>query len=211
MTTPIVLPKEIENESFRRIEAIVGNHNLAPEVWFVVRRMIHTSADFDYLHNVRCHPQAIAAGVAALKTGCILVTDVRMVQAGIPMRRLAALGGQSLCFMDSPAVIQEAARRGVTRASVAIEQTRSFWDGGVVAIGNAPTALRKLLELIAAGQGRPALIVGIPVGFVDAAESKEALTQQDCPYITSLGPKGGSPVTASVINALAIMALGENP
>ena len=203
------LPQEIEVESFRRIEAQVGGHDLPPKVWSVVRRMIHTSADLEYLQTVRVHPRAIAAGVEALKQGCLVGTDTRMLLAGISSRRLGRLGVEPFCLMDDPEVAQDAVRQGTTRAAVAVERALPRLAGGIVAIGNAPTALLRLLELLDAGAPPPALVVGLPVGFVNAAESKEALSRQNCPYITALGPKGGSAVTAAVVNALAIMALEE--
>ena len=203
------LPQEIEAESFRRIEARAGSHNLPPEVWFVVRRLIHTTADLDYIENVRFHPQAVAQGVAALRQGRPVGTDTRMLLSGISTGRLPRLGVEAFCLMDDPEVAAEAARRGTTRAAVAMELALPRLAGGIVAIGNAPTALLRLLELLAAGAPAPALVVGIPVGFVNAAESKELLSAQKIPFITALGPKGGSAAAASVINALAIMALEE--
>jgi precorrin-8X/cobalt-precorrin-8 methylmutase len=199
-------PREIEAESFRRIEAQAGAHGLAPEAWAVVRRMIHTTADFDYLKISRVHPRAVTAGVAALRAGKAVVTDTRMLLAGIG-KRLKQLGVEGLCFIDDPDVAREAARRGITRAAAAMEQALSHLAGGIVAIGNAPTALFRLMELLKEGAAPPALIVGLPVGLVGAAEAKEALLHQDISYITAAGPKGGSAVAAAAINALAIMAL----
>lgn len=196
-------------ESFRRIETAVGSHNLPPSVWSVVRRMIHATADLDYLNLVRFHPQAVTAGVAALRAGCTVFTDTRMLQSGISTGRLTRLGVRTICLMDDPEVAQEAVQRGMTRAAAAIEKAIPELAGGVVAIGNAPTALWRLLELLEQGAAPPVLIVGIPVGFVGAAASKEALTRQSCPYITALGPKGGSAIVASVANALTILALEE--
>jgi precorrin-8X/cobalt-precorrin-8 methylmutase len=211
MNGELHLPQEIEAESFRRIETQAGLHAFPPVVWPVVRRMIHTTGDFDYLKTVRVHPRAVAAGVAALRRGCVLGTDTRMLLAGISTGRLSRLGVEAFCLMTEPEVAREAVRRGTTRAAVAMEQALLRLAGGIVAIGNAPTALLRLLELLAAGSAPPALVVGVPVGFVNAAESKDALTQQDCPYITALGPKGGSAVAAAIINALAVMALEEMP
>jgi precorrin-8X/cobalt-precorrin-8 methylmutase len=209
MTWQPRLPQEIEAESFRRIEALTGAHGFTPEAWFVVRRMIHTTADLDYLQSVRFHPQAIAAGVEALRRGWPVGTDTRMLLAGISTGRLGRLGAEAFCLMDDPEVAAEARRRGTTRAAVAMELALPRMAGGIVAIGNAPTALLRLLELLAEGAPPPALVVGVPVGFVNAAESKEALSRENCPYITALGPKGGSAVAAAVVNALAIMALEE--
>ena len=211
MTWQPRLPRDIEAESFRRIEALVGAHNLPPAVWFVVRRMIHTAADLDYLQTVRVHPEAIAAGVEALRQGKPLFTDTRMLLAGIAGGRLDRLGVKPFCLMADPEVAKEAVRQGTTRAAAALEAALPRLAGGVVAIGNAPTALMRLLELLEAGAPPPALVIGLPVGFVNAAEAKELLNRQNYPFITALGPKGGSAVAAAVVNALAIMALEEMP
>jgi|UniRef100_A0A7C3V3L0 precorrin-8X/cobalt-precorrin-8 methylmutase len=204
-------PHEIEIESFRRIEAKVLGHNLSPREWAVARRMIHTTGDFEYLDNVRFHPQAIKSGLAALRQGRPVVVDTRMLESGIGTGRLSRLGVEVICLINDPEVAREAKSRSLTRAVVAMERALPRAAGGIVAIGNAPTALLSLLDLLAAGAPPPALVVGVPVGFVNAAESKEALSRQNVPYITSLGPKGGSAVAASIINALAIMVLEERP
>ncbi len=204
-------PQEIEAESFRRIEATAANHRFSPREWAVVRRMIHTSADFDYLTITCIHPAAIPAGVEALKQGRPVATDTRMLAAGISTGRLSRLGVEVKCFMDHPEVAAEAARRGITRAAAAMQRALPQLAGGIVAIGNAPTALIAMLQLLPDGVPPPALIIGLPVGFVNAAESKAALVATNYPYITAIGPKGGSAVAASVVNALAIMALEEAP
>jgi precorrin-8X/cobalt-precorrin-8 methylmutase len=205
------LPQEIEAESFRRIDVQVGAHSFSSEVWPVVRRMIHTSGDLGYLQTVRVHPQAIAAGVEALRRGGAVGTDTRMLLAGISTGRLSRLGVEPFCILDDPEVAQTATRQGTTRTAAGLERALPLLAGGIVAIGNAPTALLRLLELLETGAPPPALVVGLPVGFVNAAESKDALAKQNCPYITALGPKGGSAVAAAVINALAVMALEEIP
>ncbi len=211
MTWQPRLPREIEMESFRRIDAEVGAHDFSPGVWPVVRRMIHTTGDLGYLQMVRVHPQAVAAGVEALRQGRPLATDTRMLLAGISSGRLGRLGVEPFCILDDPEVAAAAVRQGTTRTAAGLERALPRLAGGIVAIGNAPTALLRLLELLAAGAPPPALVVGVPVGFVNAAESKEALSRQNCPFITALGPKGGSAVAAAVVNALAIMALEEIP
>jgi precorrin-8X/cobalt-precorrin-8 methylmutase len=211
MTWQPRLPQEIEVESFRRIDALVGAHDFPPGVWPVVRRMIHTTGDVDFHQSVKVHPQAITAGVEALRRGCALGTDTRMLLAGISTGRLGRLGVEPFCILDDPEVAGDAARQKTTRTAAGLERALPRLAGGIVAIGNAPTALLRLLELLEAGAPAPALVVGIPVGFVNAAESKEALSRQHCPFITVLGPKGGSAVAAAVINALAIMALEEIP
>ena len=209
MTDYLKEPQKIESDSFRLIEEIAGAHGLTDEQWPVVRRMIHTTADFDYNKNIRFHPQAILAGLRALKAGSSIVTDTRMLQAGISTGRLAKLNVETYCFVDDPEVAADAHNRGVTRSIAAVDRAVAYLDGGIAAIGNAPTALLHLMELVDAGKIKPALIIGIPVGFINAAESKEILAGKTYPFITSLGRKGGSPVVAGVINALAVRALEE--
>lgn len=209
MSQPL-LPQEIEQESFRRIEAAVGAHGLPDRQWAVVRRMIHASAEVELLSLVRFHPEAIAAGVAALRQGRPVFTDTRMLLAGIS-NRLGRQGNPAQCLLDEPGVAALARERGLTRSAAAVEQAKGKLPDSIVAIGNAPTALRRLLGLLAQGMAPPALIIGMPVGFVDAAESKEALLSVTCPYITLIGPKGGSALAASALNALAILAQEEQP
>lgn len=209
MTQPL-LPQEIEQESFRRIEAAVGAHGLPDRQWAVVRRMIHASAEVELLSLVRFHPEAIIAGVAALQQRRPVFTDTRMLLAGIG-NRLSRLGIPAQCLLDEPGVAALAKELGLTRSAAAVAQAQAKLPGSIVAIGNAPTALRRLLALLAQGMAPPALIIGMPVGFVDAAESKEALLSVTCPYITLAGPRGGSALAASALNALAIMAEGEQP
>ena len=203
-------PQEIETESFRRIEAQVGDPGLSPEQWAVVRRMIHASAEVELLSLGRFHPQAITAGVAALKERRPVFTDTRMLLAGIS-NRLSRQGIEARCLLDDPGVAALARERGLTRSAAAVEVAQAKLPGSILAIGNAPTALRRLLALLDQGMAPPALVIGMPVGFVDAAESKEALLAATCPYITVVGPKGGSALAASALNALAIMAAEEQP
>jgi precorrin-8X/cobalt-precorrin-8 methylmutase len=209
MTQPL-LPQEIEQESFRRIEAAVGDHGLPASQWAVVRRMIHASAEVELLSLVRFHPQAVAAGIAALKDRRPVFTDTRMLLSGIGSR-LSRQGIPAQCLLDEPGVAVLAKERRLTRSAAAMELAAVKLPGSIVAIGNAPTALRRLLALLTQGMEPPALIIGMPVGFVDAAESKEALLAVSCPYITLVGPKGGSALAASALNALAILATEEQP
>jgi len=209
MTWQPRLPQEIEAESFRRIEALVGSHGFLPDAWFVVRRMVHTTADLEYLENVRLHPRAVAAGVDALQAGRPVATDTRMLLAGISTGRLSRLKVDAFSMLADPQVGILAASQSTTRAAAGVDLALPRLAGGIMVIGNAPTALLRLLELIEDGGPPPALIIGLPVGFVNAAESKEALSHVDIPFITALGPKGGSAVAASVVNALAILALKE--
>jgi precorrin-8X/cobalt-precorrin-8 methylmutase len=158
----------------------------------------------------RFHPRALAAGVAALKAGAKIVTDTQMARAGIPARRTERLGCEVRCLMDDPEARERAAREGVTRAHAAVDLALDRHRPDIYVIGNAPTALLRLLERLAAGAPRPTLIVGMPVGFVNAAQSKELLmAQTDVPYICVRGRKGGSALAASAVNALAELALAE--
>jgi precorrin-8X/cobalt-precorrin-8 methylmutase len=202
-------PHEIEQRSFEIIEAEAGCHDFSPPAWSVVRRMIHTSADFEYLQSIRMHPRAVEAGVAAIRRGCTIFCDTHMLRSGIRSRDLTRLGATAECLMAEPQIAGAALENGVTRARVAVEAAAERMADGIYAVGNAPTALLRLIELIGQGRACPALVIGLPVGFVNAAESKAALLGLDVPYITNVGRKGGSNVAAGVINALILLALQE--
>ncbi len=199
-------PHDIEARSFAIIDREAGPHDFPADRWAIVRRMIHTSADFEYLRSVRFHPDAVTAGVSAIRRGCRIVTDTHMLRAGIGAYRLAPFGVELRCFITDPAVAEQARVEGRTRASAAVDAAAGEIHGGICAIGNAPTALLRLIEGVREGRNRPALIVGLPVGFVNAAESKAELEALAVPFITNRGRKGGSNVAASVVNALAILA-----
>jgi precorrin-8X/cobalt-precorrin-8 methylmutase len=199
-------PQEIEAESFRIIDREAGTHGFPPKEWPIVRRMIHTSADFDYLKTARFHPRAVAAGVAAIRAGKSIITDTNMARTGIRRNDAQRFGVALACHMEAPAVHAAAAASGTTRALAAVDAAAAEMAGGIYVVGNAPTALLRLIELVGAGQARPALIVGLPVGFVNAAESKAALAKLDHPFITNEGRKGGSNVAAAVVNALLLLA-----
>jgi len=181
-----------------------GTLNLPPGERAVVSRLIHTSGDPELATRVYFHPRAVELGTTALRQGAHIYTDVTMLGAGINSRRLAEYGGQVHCAVHSPEVAAEAKARGVTRSAVAMEKFGAALNGQVVAIGNAPTALFTLLRMMEEGL-RPALVVGMPVGFVGAAQSKELLRQRDVPYITISGTRGGSHLAAAAINALLYM------
>lgn len=198
-------PQEIETMSFRIIDEEAGDHGFAPDAWSIVRRVIHTSADFDWLRMIRLHPGAIAAGVAAIRNGRAVITDTNMARAGIRCRDLERFGGTVRCYMGDPKVAETAAREGITRAKAAVDIAAPEMAGGIYVVGNAPTALLRLMELIGSGRAQPALVVGLPVGFVNAAESKAMLLETDIPYITNVGRKGGSNVAAAVVNALILL------
>lgn len=206
-------PEEIEAESFRIIDAEAGTHQWSPAEWPVVRRVIHTSADFEYSRSMLFSPDAVARGVAALRQGRGIVTDTTMALAGISKPRLDSFAIASSCLVADPVVAKVAAKLGVTRSIIAMRTAAADPANGIFVIGNAPTALFELLRLVREEGLRPGLIVGLPVGFVGAAESKEELAREAAacgiPYITNHGRKGGSNVAAAVINALLIMAEEE--
>jgi len=199
-------PAEIESTSFDIIDREVGNHNFDESQWAIVRRMIHTTADFEFKDMVRFHPGAIAAGIKAIRTGKMIITDTNMARVGIRTKDLAQFGVTVKCYMNDPWIHEKSKSNGTTRAKVAVDMAADDMSGGIYVVGNAPTALLRLIELINAGQVRPALIIGLPVGFVNAAESKAALLELDYPYISNIGRKGGSNLAASVVNALIILA-----
>lgn len=203
---PTILdPAAIEAESFRIIDAEVGPHAYTAREWPVVRRIIHTTADFDFAAATCFSPGAVEAGVAALRRGDKVLCDTHMVRAGVNKARLAAFGSEIVCHVADPEIARAARERGVTRSTLALR--RGVADGcGLFLIGNAPTALFELLELAGAGKTRPALVVGVPVGFVGAAESKEALLASDLPFIACRGRKGGSAIAAAILNALMLLA-----
>lgn len=202
-------PEEIESESFRIIDAEAGPHPWPAEEWQLVRRVIHTSADFDYCRSIAMSPDAVSAGVAALKAGCGLVTDTTMALAGINKQKLALYGVTPACFVADLQVAREAREQGITRSIVAMRTATADPANRVFVIGNAPTALFELLRQVREEGLRPALIVGFPVGFVGAAESKEELVavaaEYRIPFIAARGRKGGSNVAAAVVNALLIL------
>lgn len=197
-----IKPMDIEKRSFEIITELLGDRRLDPENELVIKRVIHTSADFDYADNLVFSPHAVSKGIEALRAGCDIVTDTQMAKAGINKTILGSLGGEVHCFMSDPDVAQEAKERGVTRAIVSMERAASLPKPCIYAIGNAPTALISLYERIKAGKVKPALIIGVPVGFVNVVESKELILGTDLPYIVARGRKGGSNVAAAICNAL---------
>ena len=203
-------PHEIERLSFKIIDAEAGHHGYPSDRWQVVRRVIHTSADFEWQTMIRFHPQAITAGLMAIRSGCAIITDTNMARVGIRKRDLARYGGMVNCYMADERVAETALKEGITRARAAVDVAASGVSGGIYVVGNAPTALFRLIQLIGEGKATPSLVVGLPVGFVNAAESKALLLECDVPYITNVGRKGGSNVAAAVVNALILMAGKEN-
>lgn len=203
-------PQEIEARSLAIVEAALDGAAVRNSgERFVLTRMAYAAGDLDLARLVRFHPEAVPAGVRALQGGATLVTDVRMALAALDRDRCSRLRCPTSCAIDGPSVAEAARRRGVARAAVAIEVAAAHLEGGIAVIGNAPTALLALLDLVDAGAVRPALIIGTPVGFVAAQESKEELCARSVPYITVLGTRGGSAVAAAAANALLRLALGE--
>jgi precorrin-8X/cobalt-precorrin-8 methylmutase len=209
----IVQPGSIEEESFRIIDAELSPHfRFSPEEHSVVRRVIHATADFEYARNLRFHPKAFSAFRDAMARKADIICDVQMVMAGVSAARLAAFGGRTLCPISDPDVAEAAKAAGHTRAIESMRKMARRGNGGVLAIGNAPTALTEACRLAGEENWKPDLIIGVPVGFVSAAESKEALANGaagEIPYITCLGRKGGSPCAVSIVNALLLMAEGR--
>ncbi|MCL2790814.1 MAG: precorrin-8X methylmutase [Desulfobulbus sp.] len=205
VTLQSIAPQEIEAESFRIIERELGPTRFSPEEFAVVRRAIHATGDFSFAGNFRFHPEAIASGLAAIRAGGNILVDVGMAASGISRALLAQFGGRVICRVGEPETAALAKANGTTRSDAAM--VRSIGDAiGIVAVGNAPTALLRAMELIGQGRFAPHLIIGVPVGFVNAAESKELLATKPYPFITTLGRKGGTPVAVAAINALLRLA-----
>ncbi len=198
----LVKPNEIEQRSFEIITELLWDVPIAPENEAVVKRVVHATADLEFAQTLAFSPGAVAAGLEALRGGCDIVTDTEMARAGINKKILSRLGGTVHCFMSGEDVAAEAKARGVTRAAVSMERAAELEKPCIFAIGNAPTALFALRELMDAGRVQPALVVGVPVGFVNVVESKERILETSVPHIVARGRKGGSGVAAAVCNAL---------
>ena len=206
-----VEPAKIEERSFQIIgeELKQKGITLPKEQEAVIKRCIHTSADFDYADNLVFSPDAVAKGIEAIRNGCTIVTDTQMAWSGVNKRVLEKFGGKAVCFMSDPDVAAEAKARGETRATVSMERAAELEGPLVFAIGNAPTALVRLCQLIDEGKVNPALVIGVPVGFVNVVESKELMLTMDAPHIVARGRKGGSNVAAAICNALIYQASGN--
>lgn len=197
-----VLPMDIENCSMKIIGEELGEVHLDHEKESIVKRVIHTSADFDYARNLRFSEGVVEKALTILKQGVTIVTDTKMACVGINKTGLHKLGGQALCFMDDPEVAARAKEAGSTRAAACMEKAATLKGPLIIAIGNAPTALVKLDELFKAGKIKPDLVIGVPVGFVNVVEAKELIMNTGIPYIVAVGRKGGSNVAAAICNAL---------
>ena len=194
-------PMEIEKESFRIITEELGDRTLDPEQAPILKRVIHTTADFDYADNLYFSPNAVALAKEAIRGGAAVVTDTQMALSGINKKALARFGGEVKCFMSDEDVAAAARAQGVTRARISMDKGAALGENVIFAIGNAPTALIRLRELIDGGY-RPKLIIGVPVGFVNVVPSKELIIASPVPCIVARGRKGGSNVAASIVNAL---------
>ncbi|MGE7273360.1 precorrin-8X methylmutase [Brevibacillus panacihumi] len=201
-----VQPQEIEDMSFQIITDELGEHPFSEEQYKVVQRVIHASADFDLGRSLVFHPDAVQAGISAIRSGKIVVADVQMVQVGISKNRIEKYGGEVKVYISDRDVMEEAKRLNTTRAIISMRKAIKEAEGGIFCIGNAPTALLELIRLVKEGEAKPGLIIGMPVGFVSAAESKEELAKLDVPFITNIGRKGGSPVTVAALNAISLLA-----
>jgi len=198
----IVKPAEIEKRSMEIITSELNGRTWPEPEFSVVKRCIHTSADFDYAENLVFSENSTAIAMEALKKGATIVTDTKMAAAGINKKTLAKLGGRVCCFMSDEDVAAEAKARGVTRASICMERGAEISGPVIFAIGNAPTALIRLYEMIQEGTVKPELIIGVPVGFVNVVESKELIMKAGVPFIVARGRKGGSNIAATICNAL---------
>ena len=200
-----VKPREIEERSFAIISEELGARTFAPHTELIVKRCIHTSADFDYADNL-CFSQDVAIkAMEAIKRGVSVVTDTNMAKAGINKVSLGKYGGSVHCFMADADVAEAAKLHGTTRAAESMKKAAAMGEPFLYAIGNAPTALVTLYDLMQEGQVKPELIIGVPVGFVNVVQSKELIMSSDVPYIVARGRKGGSNIAACIVNALLYM------
>lgn len=203
--TENLLPHEIEAKSFEIIQSELPRA-LDPVLALVILRVIHTSADFEYLDTLTFSEDVINTAVRALSAGATIVSDTSMVKAGVDKKRLGSLGGSIECFMHDEDVAEAAAAQGITRARAAVDKAQTLTGPVIFAVGNAPTALFRICELAEAGLIAPALVIGVPVGFVNVVESKELLMRSNIPFIAARGRKGGSNVAAAICNALLRIA-----
>lgn len=197
-------PEAIEQRSFAIItEELAATRTLIDAATaHIVKRVIHTTADFDYARTLRFSPDALAAGAEALRNGCPIVTDTQMAMAGINKKSLSQFGSQIHCHIADPDVADTAAKQGCTRSRAAVDKAAAVYPDALFVVGNAPTALVRICELIQEGRLRPRLVIGVPVGFVNVVESKEMLAASHIPHIVAMGRKGGSNVAAAICNAL---------
>jgi len=186
------------------IENEIGNHPYNEQEWPIVRRVIHSTADFDFARDNKIifHKDAVKNGLDALKNGCSIVVDVNGIVGLLNKQNPKDFGNNVICNISEPSLMNAAKKEGKTRAQMAMRIAKEDMNGGIVVVGNAPTALLEIMEMVREGITKPALVIGIPVGFVSAVESKDELSKMDIPFITNLGRKGGSPCASAIVNAL---------
>lgn len=201
----------IEKKSFDIIESEIGKHDYSENEWNVVRRVIHATADFDFARSdkILFHKNSIDSTFKAFERGCHIVTDVEMVLHGINKQSLSMIGLEGVCLINDPRLKDMAKASNKTRSELAMQESSDKIDQGIVIIGNAPTALYEVISMVKTKKINPFLIIGIPVGFVSAVESKEELLKIDSPYITNVGRKGGSSAASSIINSLMLLYLSK--
>lgn len=200
-----VRPMDIEKRSFEIITEELGTRKLDKDTELIIKRCIHTSADFDYADNLCFSEGVVPKALRALEHGACIVTDTQMARSGINKKALARLGGEVFCFMSDEDVAAKAKELGTTRAHICMDKAMELNRPIIFAIGNAPTALVRLYELIEEGRLKPELVIGVPVGFVNVVQSKELIMETDIPYIVARGRKGGSNIAACIVNALLYM------
>ena len=201
----IIEPKNIEKRSFEIITEMLLGRVIKEEHEPIIKRVIHTTADFDYIDTLKISENAVDTAIQAIKAGCNIVTDTKMAATGINKKVIERFGGEIISYMQDEDVAFKAKERGVTRASICMEKAIGNEKNKIFAIGNAPTALIRLYELIKDGKISPSLIIGVPVGFVNVVESKELIKELEIPYIISEGRKGGSNIAAAIVNAILYM------
>jgi len=196
--------QSIEDESMKIIENEIGPHSYNEQEWPIVRRVIHSTADFDFARDNKIifHKDAIKNGLKALKNGSSIVVDVNGIIGLLNKQNPKDFGNNVICNISEPSIMEAAKEAGKTRAQMSMRIAKEDMNGGIVVVGNAPTALLEVMVMIREGITKPALVIGIPVGFVSAVESKEELAKMDIPFITNLGRKGGSPCASAIVNAL---------
>lgn len=200
-----VLPMEIEKRSFEIITRELGDRKLDADKELIIKRCIHTSADFEYADSLCFSPDVVEKAMEAIKKGACIVTDTQMAKSGINKRALARYGGEVYCFVADEDVAQAAKENGTTRSTANIDKAAALNKPLIFAIGNAPTALVRIYELVQEGKLKPELVIGVPVGFVNVVQSKELIMETETPYIVARGRKGGSNIAACICNALMYM------
>ena len=200
-----VLPMEIEKRSFEIITQELGGRKLDQDKELIIKRCIHTSADFEYADFLCFSPDVVEKAMEAIKKGACIVTDTQMAKSGINKRALARYGGEVYCFVADEDVAQAAKEIGTTRSTANIDKAAALNKPLIFAIGNAPTALVRIYELVQEGKLKPELVIGVPVGFVNVVQSKELIMETETPYIVARGRKGGSNIAACICNALMYM------